>query len=810
MPSVKLSIIIVSWNVNALLERCVQSIQEKVPQESAHEIIVIDNASYDGTSDMVRASLRGVKLIANKENRGFAAACNQGIRESRGEYVVFLNPDTELQKKTFEPLIDFLDTHQDVGIVGPRIMGGDGKVQHSVRGFPTPFVSLLIFLKLDRVLKFLPPVRKYYCLDFEYARTQEVDQPMGACLMIRKKVLDTIGMFDERFFLWFEEVDLCRRVREGGWKIFFVTDSSLTHRKAQSFSQQSIITRQMNFYTSASAYLLKHFGHSLPGVLIANMFRGYGALLQFCYRISESVPTVPKDSLFRPGVFAIALMLIGATQLLSLLVYSDMLPATPVFFIVTALVLFASLSKLPLGISILFSELIIGSKGYLFSLDSWDSRVSIRMGIFVAVMFAWIVHLAIYRKNRFNILKSPFVWWYGALGIVVFYGVVNAFIQGTSLTFIIQDANAWVFFLIAPVVYDAILAKRGIAQLLSCCLAALVAQTIGVLLAFYIMGHRGFGEIILGGWYYWIRQSGVGEITALTGSTTRVFFQSQIYALIGFFILLGYALSYLHIALDKDREIPRQILRQAFFRYRYFLLLLVCLGASLLISFSRSFWVAALFSGILFLIIAAIYRVHKKTLLIFILSMCGAGIVSVGLLIGISSIPFPSTSGVFDVQSLEERVKDLTEEEAAKSRWKLLPVLMETIQKNPLSGYGFGKTVSYQSSDPRVALTHPSGLYTTYAFEWGYLDMWIKLGFVGLLVYLGFFFTLLFTGIPMAFSYLKKGFYREGGLLLGLSCGLIALFVTHIFTPYLNHPLGIATVVFIALIFDRFSTRTSA
>ena len=810
MEPLKLSVIIVSWNVKALLERCLRSIQEKMSSRLSYEVIVIDNASHDDTPDMVRSSFKGVKLIANKENRGFGAACNQGIVESKGQYVVFLNPDTELQDYTLERLTDYLDAHPDVGVVGPRIVGGDGKVQPSVPGFPTPLVSFLIFLKLDRVLKFLPSVRRYYCFDFDYSLTQEVDQPMGACLMIRKKVLDTVGVFDERFFLWFEEVDECKRVRDAEWKIFFIANSTLTHQRAQSFSQQSILVRQKNFYQSASKYLRKHFSHSFGSGIVSSCFRLYSSCLTLCLRIKELIPRTSEDSLFKPGIFALSFVLIGATELLSNLVYSDILPATPVFYSVLILVFLASLIRLPIGISILFAELIIGSKGYLFSLDSWDSRISIRMGIFVAVLLSWVIHLIVSRKNRLTILKSPFVWWYTALGLVVLYGVGNAFIQGTTLSLVIQDANAWVFFLIAPILYDAIQTKKGIAQLLSCCLAALIVQTIGILLTFYIMGHRGFGEIILGGWYYWIRQSGVGEITALAGATTRVFFQSQIYALTGLFVLLGYVISYLHITVDQNKEIPRQIFQQSFLRYRYIILLLVWLGASLIISFSRSFWIAAFFSGILLLIIAVIYRVSRKTLLIFIASIIGSGILAIGLLVAISSIPFPSTSGVFDIQSLEERVKDLTQEDAAKSRWKLLPVLVQTIQKNPFSGYGFGKTVSYESSDPRITAKQPSGLYITYAFEWGYLDIWIKLGFIGLLVYVGFFFAFLFVGLPLAFTYLKRGFYKEGGLLLGIACGLIALFATHMFTPYLNHPLGISLVIFSSLLFDRFSTRTSA
>ncbi len=184
---IKLSIIIVSWNVKDLLEQCLTSIQTKVSQSLSYEIIVIDNASVDGTNDMVRLSFpyvnlvknqaisraqrankneahngseqfssqksgkifNGVKLIANTVNRGFAAACNQGAQAAQGEYMAFLNPDTDVKEQTFENLVAFLDAHPDTAAVGPRLAGADGAIQPSVRGFPTPLSCFLVFLKLE-------------------------------------------------------------------------------------------------------------------------------------------------------------------------------------------------------------------------------------------------------------------------------------------------------------------------------------------------------------------------------------------------------------------------------------------------------------------------------------------------------------------------------------------------------------------------------------------------------------------------------------------------------------------------------------
>lgn len=203
------------------------------------------------------------------------------------------------------------------------------------------------------------------------------------------------------------------------------------------------------------------------------------------------------------------------------------------------------------------------------------------------------------------------------------------------------------------------------------------------------------------------------------------------------------------------------------------------------------------------------YGISLRVLCIALCSLAACALGAIGLLIAISSIPFPSTSGIFDIQSLEERVQDLEEEEAAKSRWKLLPVLVDTIRARPIAGHGFGKTVSYESADPRFRERMASGLYTTYAFEWGYLDIWIKLGLLGLLVYLGYCLNLLSRGFQLGLSYLKKGCISEGGLLLGVAFGILALLITHIFTPYLNHPLGISVLILSSVIIDLYSTRNA-
>jgi len=228
--------------------------------------------------------------------------------------------------------------------------------------------------------------------------------------------------------------------------------------------------------------------------------------------------------------------------------------------------------------------------------------------------------------------------------------------------------------------------------------------------------------------------------------------------------------------------------------------------ASLILSFSRSLWLGTMVIGLfIFLITTWSWRVNKRHLTAWIVGNGVAITVSFFLLFSISLIPIPSSEGAFTIDSLTDRVKDIQDEAAAASRWNLLPVLATVIAHQPLLGYGFGKTVTYVSHDPRVLLAHTSGEYVTYAFEWGYLDMMVKLGLLGLLVYLCMIRELFFQGL----SALKRNTHERGtdtyALISGLIFGIGALLVIHMFTPYLNHPLGIGLIIFCGLLFERLS-----
>lgn len=249
-----LSVIVVSWNVKPLLKRCIASIRSDAP---GAEIIVVDNASHDGSADMV-ADEPGVHLIRNVTNRGFAAATNQGLRVASRGTLLLLNPDAALQPGASTALVAYLRDHPIVGIVGPRLIDSDGTTQRSVRAFPQLSDQLLILLKLHRLIPHMPSLRRYFMYQFDASRTQSVDQVMGAAFAFRRDVLDRVGTFDESFFVWFEEVDYCRRVVDAGLSVHFLAEPSVTHVGGASFRQLLAVPEQLQFIRSLLRYFWKH------------------------------------------------------------------------------------------------------------------------------------------------------------------------------------------------------------------------------------------------------------------------------------------------------------------------------------------------------------------------------------------------------------------------------------------------------------------------------------------------------------------------------------------------------------------------
>lgn len=222
----KLSIIIVNYNTRKYLLAALQSI--KVSKDKiAKEVIVVDNASTDGS-----ASLAAIK---NKHNLGYATANNQGIKKARGEFILLLNSDTKILPETLQTMVDFMDEHPDVGVSTCRVELEDGSLDPAChRGFPTPWASLTYFLGLEKISLQSKLFAQYHQSWKNFGVPHEIDTPAGAFYLIRKKVIDQVGLLDENYFMYAEDIDWSLRIKQAGWKIMYVPDTKIIHYKKKS------------------------------------------------------------------------------------------------------------------------------------------------------------------------------------------------------------------------------------------------------------------------------------------------------------------------------------------------------------------------------------------------------------------------------------------------------------------------------------------------------------------------------------------------------------------------------------------------
>ncbi|MCX7838191.1 MAG: glycosyltransferase family 2 protein [Anaerolineae bacterium] len=288
-----ISILIVSWNVRELLRRClvsvassqysVFSVQNSLNTEHCPlntEIIVVDNASSDGTVEMLRAEFPHVRVIANTDNVGFTRANNQALALAQGRYLFLLNPDTELHPNALQTLYDYAEAHPDVGIIGPRLFYGDGTPQSSRRRFPTLATAFLESTKLQQWFPRNRVLTRYYILDTRDDETQEVDWVTGAAMFVRRAVYEQIGGLDEGFFMYSEELDWCYRAKRAGWRIVYLPTAQVIHHEGKS-SEQVLAARDIHFHSSKVRFFRKHHG-----TFVAEILRAF-LLAMFAYQIVE-------------------------------------------------------------------------------------------------------------------------------------------------------------------------------------------------------------------------------------------------------------------------------------------------------------------------------------------------------------------------------------------------------------------------------------------------------------------------------------------------------------------------------------------
>lgn len=256
---ISLSIVIVNWNVKQLLEDCLNSIFRTLDNLD-FEVIVVDNNSSDGSAEMIKGKFPSVILIENKENLGFGAANNQGIRISKGEYVLILNPDTIIFPNALKSLIAFLDQNPKIGAVCPKILNSDNTVQLScIRKLPTLLSEFFELTYLNRRFPKNRIIGDHYMSYCDYNLEREVELLSGCCIMIRKIALEKIGLFDENFFIYGEDMDLCHRIKKAGWKLWYLPPAQIMHFGGESTKQ---VSDKRIFYSQEAKYAFfkKHFG----------------------------------------------------------------------------------------------------------------------------------------------------------------------------------------------------------------------------------------------------------------------------------------------------------------------------------------------------------------------------------------------------------------------------------------------------------------------------------------------------------------------------------------------------------------------
>lgn len=223
-----LSIIIISWNTKDLLARCLESVQTEGGGDrgaGAIETFVVDNASIDGSTEMVAGRFPSVRLIANRENVGFARANNQALSQATGDAILLLNPDAVLHPGALAALLDFLASHPQAAAVGPRLLNADGSLQPSCHPMLTPEREFWRLIFLDRLL----PRATYPIHRWDAVTPRRVEAIKGACLLLRRQALHQVGWLDDAYFMYTEEVDLCYRLSQAGWELWYEPAAVVTH-----------------------------------------------------------------------------------------------------------------------------------------------------------------------------------------------------------------------------------------------------------------------------------------------------------------------------------------------------------------------------------------------------------------------------------------------------------------------------------------------------------------------------------------------------------------------------------------------------
>ncbi|MFA7314513.1 MAG: O-antigen ligase family protein [Candidatus Magasanikbacteria bacterium] len=443
------------------------------------------------------------------------------------------------------------------------------------------------------------------------------------------------------------------------------------------------------------------------------------------------------------------------------------------FLIITIILSYFIIKKIKYGIYILLTELIIGGQGYLFFYEIGNFKLSIRLTIFLIIFFVWFIKTL--KQRNFNFIKNKFFYLVLSLFIIIAIAIIQAILKNRDLLSIFLDSNGYLYFgLIGIFLTTKInslknLNKNKIIQIFLAATSWISIKTILILMLF----SYGLAKVGDNLFYKWIRDTRVGEITQMTYPIYRIFFQSHFYNLLALVLILSLLFLYTKKELHKN--------------FALWLLLFLNLS-TIIISQSRSFFVSGLLTlAVLFFSLIFIFKINWKKIIFFVVIIP---------ILFYSNIIFVNIILNTQVNILATRLSDQTNNSSSiSSRSAQIKPLLTEIKKSPFFGHGFAKKITYKNSDPRIKTTNnPTGSYTTYSFELGYLDIILKTGILGFLLYMFLIFYLSFKLFLLS---------KKQRWLFGIILGIFSLVITNFFTPYFNHPLGIGFILLSILIYNN-------
>ena len=494
---------------------------------------------------------------------------------------------------------------------------------------------------------------------------------------------------------------------------------------------------------------------------------------------------------FLGKTFAVTLAVMAAVTLLAIPVQHQQVPSLIALAVIGVVTMIAAYRNSLFGLLIAFGEIMIGGHGHLLEASVGGFSLSLRMVIFAAVMLAWLV-TSIKTKQwpKFQVLRdTPWLLLLLAVGI----GTIIGFAQNNAGN-AFDDANSYVTIAyllpLLSIVWDNN-KKRELLQVLA---ASTVFICVNTLLIVFLFTHLPGG--LLRGVYEFVRDARIAEVTLLTGPKFfvshflsaaspwyfRVFEPAHFFLLVMVFVLVA-----ARFTLWKQAKMPG--LAQA--------LLVLCI-ATFVASLSRSFVLGAAvaLSAIGFFVVLLSGAKLWRKQAINVVRVGGLAVLGVVLFWAVIVCPIPKHPNLQDAAFYKSSQAD-DRGTAVSSRWNLLYPMYQEIMGSPMLGRGFGHEVTYKSDDPRIRATNPSGEYTTYRFEWGYQDIWLKMGLLGLIAFVWY-----LVVVSRAFYYTWQKHEETRWLTLGLYAGVVALFVAHVFSPYLNHPIGLGYMLFVLPFLD--------